>query len=303
MDLLEVLAGMFSGQGGGPPLGGAIPQETPMSAPDPTMMPGGDAMAMGGDVGGGVPLPRPRPPIPLTPPSGPPPGDMAAAAGGGMPPGPAPAGPGGGIATALGLDREAVGSIARSLAAGMSGVGSSPFAGQSFANSMGAALGGGNKYEDDQDARRVGALDRAMKMRLQEGNLKIGQQNADSLTALRKSSMAKPGAWNKNPAQLMLDAERRVLRFNEQVNNEINRQNRDTPLLTAEDRAKRIAEGETKKQAYRSDLYKRLGLPADAAAPGAGAEGPARPASKEEYDALPSGTPFIDPEGNTRTKP
>jgi hypothetical protein len=32
-------------------------------------------------------------------------------------------------------------------------------------------------------------------------------------------------------------------------------------------------------------------------------DGFARPRSKSDYDALPTGTPFVDPEGNLRTKP
>lgn len=43
------------------------------------------------------------------------------------------------------------------------------------------------------------------------------------------------------------------------------------------------------------------GTPTPGAAPAAG--GPPKIASDEEYDKLPSGTKFIDPEGNERTKP
>lgn len=186
MDIIDLLTGSIpldrineafgNLRGQAEPGGGALPFAPQDGAPPP--------------VPPQIPLPPPRPQTaPQLPPSGVPdggpyntgPGDPYTVApkmwGPGAPnmapPGPVsdidqPSKRSYGILTALGMDPEHAASVKRSLAGGLSKVKSGTTAGESIAQSLGGSMTGGNNYEDAQDKRREGALDRAIKLKGQD---------------------------------------------------------------------------------------------------------------------------------------
>lgn len=82
---------------------------------------------------------------------------------------------------------------------------------------------------------------------------------------------------------------------------------RAVQLMSAEDFAKLIVE-QNKPQAPTRLAFDPLGRPRDpftgaVVNPSARLQGLPTVASDEEYDALPSGTQFVDPDGNIRSKP
>lgn len=169
---------------------------------------------------------------------------------------------------------------------------------------------------------------------LMQGNLKGQLSSADKLSALgallksvSRGSTTSPAQVIQNvQAQKMQEVQGRIQI--EQLRQQAQRQAqldavkqqyiaqleqtnpqlaRAVQLMSAEDFAKLIIE-QNKPQTPQRLAFDPLGRPRDPITgaivnPTARIQGLPTIASDEEYDALPSGTSFVDPEGNIRSKP
>lgn len=127
------------------------------------------------------PAPPMAPPADATP-------DVAPTDAMAMAPAPASAAPqGSGLASALGLNPYQARMIANSLAGGFGKVKSGTSAGESIAQALGGSLAGGNKFEDEDEKRKLAEKTQADLADYRKGSLGISQQNADSNEAYRQS--------------------------------------------------------------------------------------------------------------------
>ncbi len=312
--------GMFGGMPGwadderpmafaGPAEEGVPPRQAGNPLADPSLL-----TRTSGPAPGAMKPPAPPPPAVLSRPPQrlqPPPPGVAPEA---PPVQEPPAAPG--LLGSLGLTPDRAAMLKRSLAGGLNAVKSSPFALESFAHGAGGALEGGNKAEDLQEVQKERLLRNAIAMRgqdlndkyhmgslgVQQGQLGVSQQNAESLADLRKAQAARPGAWNKPPHQIQLDVDKHIV----QLNKEIDKDPRfvPQPTDTPDVRQQKAAAAAAEKAKIKAETYQRYGIDPNAGVggpPGSGAT-IGKPITREKYDALPIGAPYMHPSGEMRIK-
>lgn len=183
---------ILSGAGGDNTLigqGGNLPPPPPLQTNWDEVMPPGATSTVGRGLGLGLggAAPRPAPPMP-------PPGFMPPGGGGG----PAESG---GIESALGVARPQIDPmqrISRSLASGLQSVKNSPFKGEVIAQSVGGAMSGGNKYEDEETARAQKQYEADRAHKIKEGTLGVARSRA-STDANYKDGLLSRGKFNFFP--------------------------------------------------------------------------------------------------------